>query len=75
MSTENRDTNLPRDHPEEIKFYSIIPQEDGTVDVYLSPETPRRIKVVKGIVPWDGIEEDIRRRYSSWCFVGEDTEI
>lgn len=61
------------------KFYSIDPQADGTVDVYLIPEglvypTDDGIReydvtvlAVRGVVPWDGLESDIRKRYSAWC--------
>jgi len=53
------------------------------VDVYLSPDvraydTDLGIKeydvsgrLVRGIVPWDGLEEDIRARYEAWCESGE----
>lgn len=61
------------------RFYSIDPQDDGTVDVYLYPdlvvydtdlgikEYDIDLRVVRGVVPWDGLEEDIRARFSAWC--------
>ena len=68
-----RAANRPR------RFYSIEEQDDGTVDVYLCPdlvvydtdlgikEYDIELRVVRGIVPWDGLEEDIRDRYYDWC--------
>ncbi len=75
----------PRDHPvgKDRKFYAIEEQPDGTVDVYLSPvvrvydtdfgirEYDISVRVVRGVVPWDGIEDDIRARFNSWCESGE----
>lgn len=75
----------PRDRPTEQdrKFYAIDEQPDGTVDVYLSPvlceydmglgvrEYDIRIRVVRGVIPWEGLEEDIRARFDSWCESGE----
>lgn len=75
----------PRDHPASMsrKFYAIDVQLDGTVDVYLSPvlceydtdlgvrEYDIRIRVVRGVIPWEGLEEDIRARFDSWCESGE----
>lgn len=60
-------------------FYAIDPQADGTVDVYLNPnitvydtdtgvrEYDARVRVVRGVVPFDGMEEDIRARFDAWC--------
>lgn len=60
-------------------FYSLLTQEDGTVDVYLTPdvtvydtdmgvrEYDVSVRIVRGVVPWDGMEEDIRARYDAWC--------
>lgn len=68
-----RAPNRPR------KFYSIEEQDDGTVDVYLCPdlvvydtdlgikEYDIDLRVIHGIVPWDGLEEDIRERFRAWC--------
>lgn len=82
------EANSPRDHPrKEKRFYAIEPQDDGTVDVYLSPitcayndslgarEFDACIRVVRGVVPWPDMEYDIRRRYDSWCASGEEIEI
>ena len=64
-------------------FYSIRENENGTVDVYLRPEIlPLKadngfvdydvcVIVVKGVEPYDGLEEDIRARYDDWCESGE----
>lgn len=74
-----RQRPLPRDEPSGRKYYEIMPNDDGTVDVYLAPDvtvydTDIGIKeydvqmlVVKGVIPWDGLEEDIRARYDAWC--------
>ncbi|MBQ9739912.1 MAG: hypothetical protein IJV91_03125 [Kiritimatiellae bacterium] len=76
-------TNLPRDQPRSYRrFYSIEPREDGLVDVYVAPvactydsfgicEFGMTIRVVRGVEPWDGLEDDIRARYNSWCESGE----
>lgn len=77
-------TNMPRDHPAHGRsHYSIVPQVDGTVDVYLCPdvhvydtdmgirEHDVTVRLVRGIVPWDGLEDDIRARYDAWCESGE----
>ena len=61
------------------RFYAIHENEDGTVDVYLHPDIiPKTTEdgltdydiaaaVVRGVQPFDGLEDDIRARYSSWC--------
>lgn len=75
----------PRDHPASMsrKFYAIDVQPDGTADVCLSPvvcvydtdlgirEYDIQARVVRGVVPWDGMEDDIRARFDSWCESGE----
>ena len=75
----------PRDHPASMsrKFYAIDVQPDGTADVYLYPvvcvydtdlgirEYDIQARVVRGVVPWDGMEDDIRARFDSWCESGE----
>ena len=75
----------PRDHPASMsrKFYAIDVHPDGTADVYLSPvvcvydtdlgirEYDIQARVVRGVVPWDGMEDDIRARFDSWCESGE----
>ena len=65
------------------RFFTICDNRDGTVDVFLNPtivtyetadgfkEYDIEVKAVRGIVPWDGLEEDIRRRYDAWCESGE----
>lgn len=75
--------NAPRDHPREKQFYRIVPGDDGTVDVYLHPEVTAydtdigvkeydvRVRVVRGVVPWDGMEDDIRARFGAWCETAE----
>ncbi len=74
--------NAPRDHPGK-KFYEIVPTGDGTVDVFLRPEVTVydtdagvkeydvRVRVVRGVVPWDGLEDDIRARFDAWCEAAE----
>lgn len=76
-ASQNRG-NSPRDHPAR-KFYAIEPCADGTVDVYLIPsaqtyhtdvgvdEYDIDLRVVRGVVPYQGLEDDIRCRYESWC--------
>ena len=66
------------------KFYEIVLCEDGTADVYLIPngtvyvtedgfrEYDADVLLVRGLVPWNGMEEDIRRRYDCWCASAED---
>jgi len=73
----------PRDRPAvENDFYSIQPNDNGTVDVLLRPVihpmiadgvTDYDISVicVPGVVPWDGLEDDIRARFDDWCKSGE----
>lgn len=48
------------------RFYAIRDNADGTVDVYLNPPWHRAVRIVRGVVPWDGIEDDIRARYDDW---------
>lgn len=69
------------------QFYRIIDNEDGTVDVWLSPGMPIpktvngaaeyniRLLAVRGIVKYRGLEKDIRRRYDAWCESAEVIEI
>lgn len=61
-------------------FYDIHDNGDGTADIYLDggvvfPETDDitgatdydcLARVVKGVVIYDGLEEDIRRNYEKW---------
>ena len=67
-------TNMPRDHPIISKGqYAIVPQVDGTADVYLTPRAEAHkdgafvLCVIRGVNLFPGIEEDIRARYDSWC--------
>lgn len=65
------------------RFYAIQPNEDGTVDVYLAPvicvydtdlgvrEYDFTVRLVKGVVPWPEMEDDIRMRFDAWCESGE----
>ena len=67
----------------EMRFYYIQPNDDGTVDVYLNPDVTEyrtedghreydiAVLVVRGIVPWDGLEDDIRSRFDDWCESGD----
>lgn len=56
-------------------FYRIYENEDGTVDIYLRPDIlPYReenqvvkVLVMKKVVPFDGLEDDIRARFKAWC--------
>ena len=52
-------------------FYSIQLREGGRgADVYLMPDRGVTL-IVRGVTPWDGLEDDIRARYYDWCAVGE----
>ena len=82
---DSRNIYNSRDRPKERgrRFYAIEEQPDGPVDVYLSPvvctydtgfgirEYDISIRVVRGIIPWPELEQDIRQRYDSWCEIGE----
>lgn len=69
------------------RFYAIQPRDDGNVDVYLRPgvvpmTTPEgctdydiSVIVVRGVEPWDGLEDDIRCRYDAWCDSGETIDL
>lgn len=88
-NTEMKSTRA-RDRPSvkiRKQFYKIDPQENGTVDVYLIPDATEystgmgvkefdvSLLVVRGVVPWDGLEEDIRARYDAWCDSAEAIDI
>lgn len=73
-----------RDRPGQGRWYFVIePGEDGSVDVYLDPhvttyetdvgvrEYDATLRVVRGVVPWPGMIDDIRTRYDAWCESGE----
>lgn len=73
-----------RDHP--AHFYNIVEAEGGLVDVYLllsatvypteaGREYDATVSVVRGIVPWDGLEDDIRARFDAWCAAGEKIDL
>ena len=57
------------------QFYRVHENEDGTVDVYLRPDVlplrednhTVRVLVMKHVVPFDGLEDDIRARFMAWC--------
>lgn len=65
------------------QFYYIYDSGDDTVDVYLAPivqshktdlgivERDISVIVVRGVIPWIGMEDDIRRRYDAWCASGD----
>ena len=55
-------------------FYAIEHRADGTADVFLMPFEGVRL-VMRGIVPWDGMEDDIRTRYYAWCESAEAAKI
>ena len=66
------------------QFYAMQERADGAVDVYLKPRvypltTPEGatdydvcVLVVRGVVPYKGLENDIRARYSAWCESAEE---
>ena len=61
-------------------FFDIVDNGDGTADIYFDKGTVFPMtdeitggtdvdilcRVLKGVVLFDGIEEDIRRRYEDW---------
>lgn len=69
------------------RFYHIQDNADGTVDIFLNPRpmpmtTPEGVAdydisicVVRGVVPFDGLEEDIRRRFCAWCEIGKEIKL
>lgn len=75
-SEENRE---PSESGRLRSFYDIVDNGDGTADVYLDKgtvfpmtdgdgETDYDVlcRVMRGVVLYDGIEEDIRRNYEKW---------
>jgi len=48
------------------RFYSIRSNDDGSVDVYLRPDGTEMLRVVRGVTPYDGLDDDIRARYNAW---------
>ena len=58
--------------PEGRHFYSIHQNENGTVDVYLSPDDDTKtVLLVKGVEPHKDLESNIRSNYDDWCKSGE----
>lgn len=56
--------------PGEERYFSIRKDEDGTVDVILRTESAGHdisVRVIRGVKSYDGLEEDIRKRYDAWC--------
>lgn len=80
-------SNSPPDQLHGKKYYTIVPRDDGLVDVYLSPDVRAyktdlgiteydvSVRLVRGVVPWEGLEEDIRARYYAWCESGETIDL
>lgn len=76
---DNMNTNGNQPPGNGRQFYYILEQEDGTVDVYLRPDVipattedgatdyDVAVLVVRGVEPFDGLEDDIRARYDKWC--------
>lgn len=52
-------------------FYAIRDNGDGTADVYLDTGQDGLLRAVRGVVPFEGMEEDIRKRYADWCASAE----
>lgn len=52
------------------RFYSVVDNGDGTVDVYLCPDESGVALLVRGVVDWPGLECNIRERYKDWCASG-----
>lgn len=64
-------------------FFSIIRNGDGTVDVFLDPtvhvyhtdcgidEYDISVPVIKGVVPFEGMENHIREHYHHWQEIAE----
>lgn len=40
------------------------------MDIYLFPDADGTACHIGGIIPWDGLEEDVRKRYNAWCQLG-----
>lgn len=51
------------------RFYSVQLNEDGSADVYLRPGTADGsvLLLVRGVTPYDGLDDDIRARFDAWC--------
>lgn len=61
----------PSDNGRPRSFYRITENEGGTVDVYLYHPTTGSARAMRGLIPWDGMEDDIRARFSAWYDSGE----
>ena len=80
LQRKDKGSNEP---PGRRRFYYILENEDGTVDVYLRPDViPAELEnkavdydiavlVVRDVLPFDGMEEDIREHYEKWLKLGE----
>lgn len=73
-----------RDRPgARTRLFVVEPNGDGTVDIFLDPvvqsyetdvgvrEYDASVRVVRGIVPWPGMIDDIRGRFDVWRECGE----
>lgn len=70
-----------------MKFYTLHPNDDGSVDVYLKPDVRRyetplgvteydvTVPVIRGLAPWPGMEDDIRAHYDTWRASAEVIEL
>lgn len=76
---------LPFGLPEGVSADNC-PREQRLYDVGIAPalktyttdtctEYDISFRVVRGVIPWDGLEDDIRTRYEAWCESGEVIEI
>lgn len=61
----------PSDNGRPRTFYRIDDNSDETVDVYLRHPITGRARVMRGVIPWAGMEDDIRARFSAWYDSGE----
>lgn len=69
----NNGNKEPSDSGRLRSFYEIIDNEDGTADIYLDTGTTFpddegdcRFRILKGVEIWDGLEEDVRRRFDDY---------
>lgn len=72
--------------PKKRQFYLIQYEDDGTCTVFLQPDVTTydaegvkeydvKVRIVRGVIPYDGLEEDIRARFSAWCELGEEVNL
>ena len=59
----------PASCSDELRLQAQSPQA-GTLNAFSGVTL-----VVRGVVPWDGMEADIRARYYAWCESADVTEI